>query len=248
MLQVKALPIAAEKPKPQCKSTSAVRIALFVFGSVFALLSIPFGLLTFAVLSLPLAMLDWAWLIFFLCSPLFKVFLTLGIAFMVTSILLTVHVWQKSPFEETSIWRKTFFVLGIVLLVPAVFLALHLLERPPQPFDVLQKPDEFIFGPEKKRIYLNATPIPLSERDILWVTDEDIDYMPPMQLHIFFRTLEKPTFSYNFQETYDGVKDSYRIWVTVDIILFLLALGSIVASCFLPKQNVVVTGWSGSDW
>jgi hypothetical protein len=78
--------------------------------------------------------------------------------------------------------------------------------------------------------------------------NEEIDQMYPMDLYTYFLTLESPTFSYNFQSNYDGVKDTHRIRVTTDVILFILAITSIVASFFMAKQIVVVTGWSGSEW
>jgi len=97
-------------------------------------------------------------------------------------------------------------------------------------------------------LYQDSSPIPSVERRILRMTDERIDHMMPMELYFYFQTLEEPTFSYNFTENYEAVKDTYRIWVTVNVILFILALLSITASFFMPRQTVTVTGWSGSEW
>jgi len=80
------------------------------------------------------------------------------------------------------------------------------------------------------------------------MTDEEIDQMSPMNLYFYFQTLEEPTFSYNFQENYEAVKYTYRIWVTGNVILLILAVLSIAASFFMSRETVVVTGWSGSEW
>ena len=155
---------------------------------------------------------------------------------------------SKSPREETGILRKTFFILGIVLLCPSLLFALYLYAWTPHPRFVSLKQTYFSFGTYKRLLYRDSTPIAESEHTILWMTDEHIDQMMPMELYFYFQTLEKPTFSYNFQDNYEAIKDTYRIWVTANIILIILSVLSIVTSFFMPKRNVVVTGWSGSDW
>ena len=154
----------------------------------------------------------------------------------------------KPPHKEMGILRRTFLIFGIVLFIPAILLAWHLYQRAPQPRDVSLKQVFFSFGTNKRMLFQDSTPISNVEHTILWMTDEYIDQMMPMDLYFYFRTLEKPMFGYNVIDNYDALKDRHRIWVTVDIILFFLAVLGVVASFFMPKQNAVVTGWSGSDW
>ena len=150
--------------------------------------------------------------------------------------------------EEAGMLGRTFFILGIVLLVPALCFALYLFIYPPLPSDVLEKRKEFSFGTNKRMLIQDSTPIAWSEHLILQMTDEHVDHMMPMELFFYFRTLKEPTFSYNFIDNYEAIKDTYRIRVTATAILFALAMLSLVASFFMPKQQVVVTGWSGSEW
>ena len=155
---------------------------------------------------------------------------------------------KSSSREETGILRRTFLILGVALLIPSICLAINLYQRAPQPRDVSLKPIYFSFGTNKRLLIQDSTPIPNQEHTILWITDEDIDRMMPMDLYFFFQTLENPTFSYNYIDNYDAIKVTHRIWVTANVILFLLSILSIVASFFMPKQQTVVTGWSGSEW
>lgn len=172
----------------------------------------------------------------------------LGCACLISAAAFAIREWAKSPLTADTTLRRTFFVLGIALLFPAFLLAISLYDWSPKPRHVSYKPEYFTFGSDRKQLYQNSTPIPLSEHTVLWITDEDIDHMFPMQLYFYFKTLEKPTFSHNFQENYGAVKDTHLIGVIVDIILFFLSIASLVVSFFMPKQTVVVTGWSGSEW
>ena len=150
--------------------------------------------------------------------------------------------------EETGILRRTFLILGVALLIPSICLAIQLYQHPPQPQDVSLKQVYFSFGTNKRMLFQDSTPISNQEHTILWITDEDIDRMMPMDLYFFFQTLKEPTFSYNYIDNYDAIKDAYRIKVTANVILFILSILSIVASFFMPKQQTIVTGWSGSEW
>ena len=154
----------------------------------------------------------------------------------------------KSPRKETGVLRITFLIIGIVLLIPSTWLALHLYANQPKPRDVLSKRIFFSYGSYQRPLYQDSTPIPEAEHTILWITDEDIDHLMPMDLFFYFRTLKEPMFSINFIDNYEAIKDTYRIRIAANALLFFLALLSIVASFFMPKQNVVVTGWSGSEW
>jgi hypothetical protein len=150
--------------------------------------------------------------------------------------------------EEIGILRKMFLIVGVALLIPVLVFAVHLYKGAPQPRDVSLKQVYFTHGTIKRMLFQDSTPIAESEHQILWMTDEHIDKMMPMDLYFYFRTLEKPTFSYNYIDNYEAIKDTYRIKVAADIILLVLALLSITVSFFMPKRNTVVTGWSGSDW
>ena len=154
----------------------------------------------------------------------------------------------KPKRAESDALRRTFFVLGIVLLFPALLLAPYLYMWKPEPRHATFKPKFYTHGGLKRMLYQDSTPFSREEHTILWITDQHIDHMLPMELYFYFQTLEEPTFSYNFIENYEAVKDTYRIWVTVNVILFILSFLSITASFFMPRQTAVVTGWSGSEW
>ncbi|MDR0522446.1 MAG: hypothetical protein LBH00_11425 [Planctomycetaceae bacterium] len=154
---------------------------------------------------------------------------------------------ERTPQEQTGILRKTFFIIGIVLLIPSAAFCVYLCLTTPHPRQVMDKRVTFSFG-SGKELYQNSTPIPQSEGLILYMTDEAIDQMAPMQLFFYFQTLKEPTFSFNFQDNYQAVKDSYRIKVIAAVILLFLAVSSITASFFMPKKNVIITGYSGNDW
>ena len=159
---------------------------------------------------------------------------------------------EKSPppREEAGILRRTFLILGIALFIPSIALAYQLYTHPPQPRQVSEKRVFFSHGTIQRPLYQDSTPISDAEHTILWMADnlEVIDHMFPMELYFYFRTLETPTFSYNYQDNYEAIKDTYRIWVTATIILLVLSILSIVASFFMPKRQTIVTGWSGSEW
>jgi len=157
---------------------------------------------------------------------------------------------SKPPRKEINVLRRAFLLLGIVLLIPSVVLAYRLYTHPPKPRQVSEKRVFFSHGSVQRPLYQDSTPISDAEHTILWMADnlEVIDQMSPMDVYFYFLTLDKPTFSYNYIDNYEAIKDTHRIWVTANIILFVLSLLSIVASFFMPKRHTVVTGWSGADW
>ena len=296
MLQVKALPVAVEKPVPPREKTSTssrIPLATSIFGIVCVALAIPIGwlewfwgfndnfvsracltagsafltittltvlgsnfsyraiLATFvfgiANLLLFISLCLWGGYAYFPYGGiLLIVCFGLGCGFTVTAIALALRVRFRP--DDNNILSRTFFILGTVLLFPAFWLVLYLYLWTPDPLHALYKRTQFSFGSNQRMLPQDSTPIPMEERTILWMKDEYIDQMMPMELYLFFQTLEKPTFSYNFLENYEAVWATHRIWVTVNIVMFILAFTSIVVSFFMPKHNVVVTGWSGSEW
>ena len=172
----------------------------------------------------------------------------LAVAFLLTSVALFLRALARSPLAEDTALRRTFFVLGIALLFPSCILSSYLYEWQPHPRHATLKRTQFSFGSNQRLLHQDSTPIPFSEFQVLWTTHEDIDQMMPMELFRYFQTLESPTFSYNFLDNYESVRDTFRIWVTFNGILYILAFAGIVVSFCMPKQTVVVTGWSGSDW
>jgi hypothetical protein len=178
----------------------------------------------------------------------YVVFRGLTCAFLCTAVALAIRDWVKSPLAEDTTVRRTFFVLGVALLFPIFPLASYLYQWQPHPMWVSYKQVYFSHGSYQRLLRQDSTPIPPSEHRILRMTDAAIDRMTPMDLYFYFQTLEEPTFSYNFQDNYEGIKDNYRIWVMGTIIMFILALLSMVASFFMPRQTVEIAGWSGSDW
>ena len=231
MMQIKELPLAPEKIEPAHKT------AHIPYRSALLLARICAGCLALAII-----------LWYIERDGLFILFRGLACAFFFSSIALVIRDLLKSPLAADTVQRRTFFVLGIALLFPVFVLASYMLEWKPEPRHATLKRKMFTFGSEKRLLPQDSTPIPREEYVILWMSDEDIDEMMPMDLHYYFLTLESPTFSHNFEENYSAVKDTYRIWWTGIIIVGVLAFSSIIASFFMPRQTVVVTGWSGSEW
>ncbi|MDR1962331.1 MAG: hypothetical protein LBQ50_00960 [Planctomycetaceae bacterium] len=153
----------------------------------------------------------------------------------------------RQPKNETGKMRQVFFLLGTILFLPALLFFLWALLSYPLPRDVSRKQEFFRFG--QTELYQNSTPIPDFEHNILWLRNEDFDRMSPIELYFHFKILERgPNFSYNFQENYQALRDAYSIRVTAGAVLVFLVLASFVASFFMPKRDVIVTGWSGSEW
>ena len=235
MLQIKALPVVPEKPTTTREKTNTpyrAALAMFIAGIVCAALSLPIGWL--------------GWYVGFNGNLVFRVCLALGFALAITSPI-TVLRFLIRP-KDVNILSRTFFTLGIVLLFLSLLLAISLYLLPPDPRQAEDKRVFFTHGTLQRPLFQDSTPIPMEERAILRMTPEIIDQMMPIELHLYFQTLEEPMFSLNFMENYEAVWATYRIWVTVNIILAILAFASIVVSFFMPKQNVVVTGWSGTEW
>ena len=220
------------KISDETNATYMAALVMFVAGILFAALSLPIGWL--------------GWYVGLNGNFVFRVCLALGFALAITSPI-TVLRFLIRP-EDVNILSRTFFTLGTVLLFLSLLLAISLYLLPPDPRQALDKRVFFTFGSLQRSLFQDSTPIPMEERTILWMTDEIIDQMMPMELHFYFQTLEEPMFSFNFLENYEAVWATYRIWVTVNIILAILALLSITVSFFMPRQNVVVTGWSGTEW
>ena len=255
MLQVKALPVAPDKPEPARKKSSVpYRAAQVTFGlGITCLVLFVFLQLRTGGFSLSVFLRSIMCAFFLLRSiegGLFAAVLLRGFmfAFFCTSVAFAIRDWVKSPLAEDSTIRRSFFILGAALLFPTFLLASYLYEWKPEPRHVSIKRTFFSYGSNKRPLYQDSTPISESEHRILWTTDQDIDRMHPMDLYFYFQTLEQPTFSYNFQDNYEAIKDTYRIWVTGNIILGILAFLSIVVSFFMPKQTVIVEGWSGTEW
>jgi len=245
MLQIKALPPAPEESKPTNKKPHIPYKAARIMRNVgFVCLGL-WGALEALKHLYPE---DFLFALFGILPLLHVVSRGLTCAFALTAIALAARDWAKSPLAEDTTLRRTFFVLGISLLFPLFFLASYLYEWQPHPQHATLKRKFFSYGSYQRLLPRDSTPIPREEIRILWMTNEEIDRMMPMELYHYFQTLEEPTFSYNFIDNYEAVKDTYRIWVTANIFLLILASGSIVASFFMPRQEVVVTGWSGSEW
>ena len=252
MLQMKALPAASEKPIQPPKKREAAPYRAFPYRAACINLTLGFvcaalwGSLGYLGKTLHDAVFFYS---FFGILPLLYV-LSRGLtfAFLITALALLIRDWVKSPLAEDTTLRRTFFVLGVAFLFPGFMLGSYLYEWQPHPRHATLKRTQFSFGSYQRMLPQDSTPIPFEERQILWMTDDIIDEMMPMELFFYFQTLASPTFSYNFQENYEAVKDTYLIWVTANIIFLVLAHLSVAASFFMPRQEVIVTGWSGSDW
>jgi hypothetical protein len=149
--------------------------------------------------------------------------------------------------HETSKMRQVFFLLGVIFFLPAVIFFIWTLLSYPLPRDVSRKQEWFSYG--QTELYQNSNPIPDFEHTILWIRNEDFDRMGPMELYFHFKILERgPNFSYNFQENYQALRNAYHIRVAAGAVVLFLVLLSFTASFFMPKRDVIVTGWSGSEW
>ena len=245
MLQVKALPKADEKPVLSHKKHHIPYRAALIFFVLGIVCLTSWGLLE---------LLKWRTQEFFafallgLASLLYVSSRGLAFAFLLAALALAIRDWAKSPLAEDTTLRRTFFVLGIALLFPACFFTSYWHEWKPHPRHATLKRIFFSYGTYQRPLHQDSTPIPRAETRILWMTDEEIDHLMPMDLHLYFQTLKEPMFSHNFRENYEAVWATYRIWITVNVILFILAFSSIIVSFFMPKQTVEVTGWSGSEW
>jgi hypothetical protein len=157
------------------------------------------------------------------------------------------HLELPKPKNETGKMRQVFFLLGVLFFPPVAIFFLWALFSYPLPRDVSRKREWFRFG--QTELYQNSTPVPDFEHTILWIRNEDFDRMSPMELYFHFKILERgPNFSYNFQENYQALKDAYHIRVALAIVLLCLVVTSFISSFFMPKRDVIVTGWSGSEW
>ncbi|MCL2709364.1 MAG: hypothetical protein FWE95_00655 [Planctomycetaceae bacterium] len=278
MLQIKALPVAPDKPvspKEKTKAQNKAVFAMLVPGVVCLLLSFPLwyfvsdliaagfiilGCAFLAASGAPLAMLipGIVYLliafVIWLSQDFFHNYgpLLLGVCVGLGCVLLvaTFAVVLRKRFrsDDTNILSQSFFYLGVFLLFPTSLFSGYMYAWTPDPLHALFKRTQYTFGSNQRMLPQDSTPIPWEERMILWMTDERIDQMTPIEFHQFYLTLEEPTFSINFRENYDAVWKTYRIWITVNVIMYILALASIGVSFVMPKQNVVVTGWSGSEW
>ncbi|MDR2438082.1 MAG: hypothetical protein LBE12_01770 [Planctomycetaceae bacterium] len=149
--------------------------------------------------------------------------------------------------NKTGKMRQVFFLLGVIFFLPAVIFFLWALFSYPLPRDVSLKQEWFSYG--KTELYQNSNPVPDFEHNILWIQDEHFDRMSPMELYFHFKILERgPNFSYNFQENYQALQNTYYIRVVAATILLFLVILSFISSFFMPKRDVIVTGWSGSEW
>jgi hypothetical protein len=148
---------------------------------------------------------------------------------------------------ETGNMRRFFFLFGVIFFLPVVIFFLWALFLYPLPRDVSLKREWFSYG--QTELYQNTTPIPDYEHTVLWIQNEHFDRMSPMELYFHFKILERgPNFSYNFQENYQALQDAYYIRLTAATVLLFLVIISFISSFFMPKRDVIVTGWSGSEW
>jgi len=153
----------------------------------------------------------------------------------------------SEPVQETGHLRRALLYLGLIGLVPSLLFLFWAVFSYPKPRDVSLKQVYFVYGQTK--VYQDSTRLPDYEHQVLWIRNEDFDRMSPIELLFYFQMLEKgPNFSYNFQDNYQALKDAYTIRGAAASLCVFLSLLSIVASFFMPKKNVVVTGWSGTNW
>lgn len=173
---------------------------------------------------------------------------------------------QKGTKTSTGKLRRSFFWLGLILIIPSLIylgLVLYLYCCPltpmsdsywrtkslryPHPRDVSTKQTEFSFG--GKTLRQDSTPLSNFEHQVLWLTGEDFKHMMPIELFFHFNRLgDGPNFSYNFQENYQSLKDAYFIRLATAGFVLFLGLLSFISSFFLPKRDVEVVGWSGTEW
>jgi hypothetical protein len=149
--------------------------------------------------------------------------------------------------EETGVLRRGFLGFGLILLSVSIIFLTCFPIRYPQPQNVTTKQVYFAYG--ETMLYQNSTPIPQYEHVILQMEDRYIDEMLPFDLYRYFEILKLGTnFSYNFQENYQELKYAYYTRVAIAALVIMLSVASIILSFFMPKRNVIIDGWSGSDW
>lgn len=240
MLQIKALPPAQEQTPPARKETGVAR----------KMMSVVFFVLSALFFALSLLVILNEWTAITITEPFLALAVYVGLVYAlpILAIIFSSLGCAAALEDEIGILRKMFLILGFALLISSLVFAVNLYKTVPQPRDVSLKQVFFSHGTIKRLLFQDSTPIDESEHQILWMTNENIDQMMPMDLYFYYRTLEKPTFSYNYIDNYQALKDTHNIKVTATIVLFVISLLSIVVSFFMPRRNAVVTGWSGSDW
>jgi ribosomal protein S27E len=150
--------------------------------------------------------------------------------------------------EETGTLRRGFFWFGLILFIPSIVtLILYTFLGYPLPRDVSKKVVFLSYG--DTMLYQDSTPIPQHEHVVLWTTDEQIDSMSPFDLFRYFEILTRGSnFSYNFQINYQELKYVYYTRVAFFSLLVILSAASFTASFFMPKREIIIDGWSGSEW
>ena len=154
---------------------------------------------------------------------------------------------SKSPAVSTFSARFFFGFLGVIVLVPSLFFLYWAISARPCPVDVIRKQVWFTYG--SNWVAQNSTPLERYEQDILNFPSDHVEFLPPFQTYMHFRTLKNgPVLSYNFQENYEMLKDAHRIRVYAAAICVGLGLLSLVASLFTPKQTKIVGVRKGAEW
>ncbi len=179
------------------------------------------------------------------------------------------HLRRLAPFEtdkhaqvaarsaSSGTLRFAFFLLGgIMLVVSGVLLlccfvpvSVPLLSSLSYPASsqVLEKRIWLSYG--GRELPQDSSPLSSSERQVLRITDYELEHLRPIQLYDYFRMMaENPNFSNNFYENYRALLDAYYIRVTTFSMMLIVSLGFVVAGFFLPKHNQEILGWSGGEW
>ncbi len=149
---------------------------------------------------------------------------------------------KNSPTARTVVLFTGMGVLlvGIVLSVVAAY-------SYPEPKDILQQRTEFwYYGTSVSQ---NHKPLPQSEHRLLWLDQEDLDDLSPLDSTILWNDLNRgPSMSYSFQDRYYATKEGFRFRLLIAGLITGLGILLVIISRLLPRRQVQVGALSGQKW
>ena len=143
--------------------------------------------------------------------------------------------------------NASIFVIGLLLSIFAIgYFVYTVMYTYPQPQDVLKK--QVVYHFDGKVAMQDSNPIPMSESNFFYITDEYIDYFNPIDAMRYWELVKDgPAMSMNFRENYQTFKDYYYLRCVGTGILVFIALSVLCSSFFLGQTKTVGTR-QGSEW
>jgi hypothetical protein len=138
-------------------------------------------------------------------------------------------------------------LIGLILTIAAnLYCVYTVLFTFPKPQDVMNKQVVYQFA--GKVAAQDSTPIPMPERYFFVISEEDIDFLNPIDAMRYWELVKDgPAMSMNFRENYETFKDYYDLRCAGTGILVLIALSLLISSFFLGRPPTVGTR-QGTEW